>query len=377
MRRFDDHLLLSPSDLNDLLECRHLMALELAAVQRRAGARAARAAPTPRSSCATASSTSRRSWRSSRREGRPGRADRDRRRPRTELREARRADHATAMRRRRRGDPPGRAGRRRRRRLRRLPGAGRPARRELGDWSYEVADAKLARITKPTSSSSSRPTRRCSSELQGHAAGGAGRAAGRRHARHATAPPTSPPTCERCAAAPTRRSTPASATPTRCPARTAAICGYRRACEQRRVDDDHLSLVAGLRRDQVARAGGGRRAHPDGAGRAARDRPRCRGCRATRWPSCARQAALQLQERVTGEQRYELLALPAPATASGCCRQPADGDLFFDIEGDPYIGDKGLEYLFGVGWLDDDGSESVPAVLGARPRRGAARVRGS
>ena len=30
MRRFDDHLLLSPSDLNDLLECRHLMALEIA-----------------------------------------------------------------------------------------------------------------------------------------------------------------------------------------------------------------------------------------------------------------------------------------------------------------------------------------------------------
>jgi len=30
MRRYDDQPLLSPSDLNNLLECRHLMALEIA-----------------------------------------------------------------------------------------------------------------------------------------------------------------------------------------------------------------------------------------------------------------------------------------------------------------------------------------------------------
>src|SRR4051812_28303759 len=30
MRRFDDDILLSPSDLNDLVECRHLIALKLA-----------------------------------------------------------------------------------------------------------------------------------------------------------------------------------------------------------------------------------------------------------------------------------------------------------------------------------------------------------
>ena len=71
-----------------------------------------------------------------------------------------------------------------------------------------------------------------------------------------------------------------------------------------------------------------------------------------------RQAALQL------------VRAPAPASRSTSCLpyqdgygfgllpQPAPGDLFFDIEGDPYIGDKGLEYLFGVGWLADDGSEA-------------------
>ena len=70
-----------------------------------------------------------------------------------------------------------------------------------------------------------------------------------------------------------------------------------------------------------------------------------------------RQAALQLHERRTGEQVYELLPYQ-DGYGFGLLPQPAPGDLFFDIEGDPYIGDKGLEYLFGVGWLADDGSEA-------------------
>ena len=36
--------------------------------------------------------------------------------------------------------------------------------------------------------------------------------------------------------------------------------------------------------------------------------------------------------------------------------EPSVGDLFFDIEGDPYVGDSGLEYLLGVGWMEPDGS---------------------
>src|SRR4051794_3388514 len=39
MRRFHNQPLLSPSDLNDLLECRHLMALKLAAFQGKPGPR--------------------------------------------------------------------------------------------------------------------------------------------------------------------------------------------------------------------------------------------------------------------------------------------------------------------------------------------------
>jgi predicted RecB family nuclease len=35
--------------------------------------------------------------------------------------------------------------------------------------------------------------------------------------------------------------------------------------------------------------------------------------------------------------------------------EPSAGDIFFDIEGDPFVGDGGLEYLFGLVTIDEDG----------------------
>ncbi len=64
---------------------------------------------------------------------------------------------------------------------------------------------------------------------------------------------------------------------------------------------------------------------------------------------------------------------PSRRAASSCCRRRATGDLFFDIEGDPFWEPgRGLEYLWGI----VDTAERVPAVLGARPRAGAACGRG-
>ncbi len=65
------------------------------------------------------------------------------------------------------------------------------------------------------------------------------------------------------------------------------------------------------------------------------------------------QAALQLHARETGEQVYRLLE-PMPETGFALLPEPSPGDLFFDMEGDPFWDPKGgLEYLFGV--LDTDG----------------------
>jgi uncharacterized protein len=71
------------------------------------------------------------------------------------------------------------------------------------------------------------------------------------------------------------------------------------------------------------------------------------------------QARIQLQGRRELWPRYELL-LPEPGAEIDPERglatlpPPSPGDLFFDIEGDPYAFEDGLDYLFGV--LETDGT---------------------
>ena len=66
----------------------------------------------------------------------------------------------------------------------------------------------------------------------------------------------------------------------------------------------------------------------------------------------------QLQGRLAHRPMYELF-LPAgdapidPERGLASLPPPSPGDLFFDIEGDPYAFDDGLDYLFGVLETDD------------------------
>ncbi len=64
------------------------------------------------------------------------------------------------------------------------------------------------------------------------------------------------------------------------------------------------------------------------------------------------QARIQLQGRNAHAPRHELLQLVA---GKGLSRlpEPTIGDVFFDIEGDPFAGDGGTEYLFGFVQTDE------------------------
>src|SRR5205807_2518980 len=55
----------------------------------------------------------------------------------------------------------------------------------------------------------------------------------------------------------------------------------------------------------------------------------------------------------TGEQTYALLPVEEPGLGLAALPPPSDGDLFFDMEGDPFVADGGLEYLFGITELAD------------------------
>jgi uncharacterized protein len=68
------------------------------------------------------------------------------------------------------------------------------------------------------------------------------------------------------------------------------------------------------------------------------------------------QARIQVEGRTKGAVMYETLP---PIAGFGLSRlpEPSPGDIFFDFEGDPFVGDGGLEFLFGYLYLDADGAE--------------------
>jgi predicted RecB family nuclease len=138
------------------------------------------------------------------------------------------------------------------------------------------------------------------------------------------------------------------------------VCRWRLVCEQRWRDDDHLSFVAGISRRQ-------RRSLVDRGVTTLEDLgeltvpmvPALEGTSASALARVQNQARIQLEGRRARDHRYELLLpppgepIPADIGLAGL-PEPSPGDLFFDIEGDPYAGDDGLEYLFGV--MDLDGT---------------------
>jgi uncharacterized protein len=130
------------------------------------------------------------------------------------------------------------------------------------------------------------------------------------------------------------------------------ICPWDDACAKRRANDDHLSLVAGMRRDQIAKfetAGIERVTHLADA----TDGQRPDGMNPETFIKLRRQASLQVQGRDSLGTIYELLT-HEPPLGFALLPQPSPGDVFFDIEGDPlYEPDRSLEYLLGC-WMPDD-----------------------
>lgn len=131
------------------------------------------------------------------------------------------------------------------------------------------------------------------------------------------------------------------------------ICPWRSVCARRRDDDDHLSLVANIRRDHIARLeASGIRTVAELA-ECDRDR-RPYGMVDATFDKLHAQAQLQHVYRTQRRHVYELLDHDAE-TGFGLLPEPSPGDLFFDIEGDPlYAPERGLEYLFGLYLSDED-----------------------
>jgi predicted RecB family nuclease len=219
---------------------------------------------------------------------------------------------------------------------------------DLGGWSYEAWDTKLGRHAKPTyalqlgfyTEQLARIQARTPERMHvvlGHNAVESlevdefvsyYRAARRRFQTFAAAPErTSPYPVEHC-----------------------GVCRYGAVCDESWRQADHLSLVAGIHRETALRLTKGG-VTTMAALAACEERPDPRIGAAT-FLGLREQAALQRTFINTGQHAYRLVN-PGEERGFALLPAPSPGDLFFDMEGYPYFEpDGGLEYLFGVAWLE-------------------------
>ena len=133
------------------------------------------------------------------------------------------------------------------------------------------------------------------------------------------------------------------------PVSACALCRWSDRCGERWEAEDSLALVAGISRSQ--------RQKLEAVGI---DTMAGLATRATRVPKMAAetqrklvtQARLQAARRAGGPPSFELREVE-PGKGFGLLPAPDEGDVFYDIEGDPYF-PGGLEYLHGL-WLRDGG----------------------
>ena len=132
------------------------------------------------------------------------------------------------------------------------------------------------------------------------------------------------------------------------------FCRWSDRCEDEWEAADHLSLVAGMGRGQIA-ALRGIGIDDIGALGSLPAGSKVHGMQPDTVVRLTAQARLQAHQRRTGERQVEVLHAQ-PGRGFARLPQPNHGDMFFDMEGDPLF-DGGLEYLFGLVAFDDHGDD--------------------
>lgn len=127
------------------------------------------------------------------------------------------------------------------------------------------------------------------------------------------------------------------------------VCTWLPMCMDRRRADDHLSIVAGMRRVDTERLMAAGVPTLTGLAGLGSDRA-IEGVAPPRLTRVREQARLQLYRKQTGELVCELIPPDPNDTGRGLSAlpEPSPWDLFFDIEADPWATEVGLEYLLGV-----------------------------
>jgi len=131
------------------------------------------------------------------------------------------------------------------------------------------------------------------------------------------------------------------------PVEHCGVCRWWSHCIDRRRTDDHLSLVASIRRDQIKKLN---TSGIDTLQQLGEREPFSRvvGVAPPTFARLQDQAALQLLGRQSGKPEYKIIPPPGDSFGLEMLPEPTEHDLFFDIEGDPYVSIEGLQFLFGL-----------------------------
>lgn len=133
------------------------------------------------------------------------------------------------------------------------------------------------------------------------------------------------------------------------------VCRWRPDCETERRKDDHLSLVAGISRLQRKQLGNWGTTTVADLARfplPIQERPD-HGSRDS-YVRVREQARVQVAGREQRRPVHEILEISEEHGLS-LLPKPSAGDVFFDLEGDPFVGLSGREYLFGLVLADTEG----------------------
>lgn len=140
------------------------------------------------------------------------------------------------------------------------------------------------------------------------------------------------------------------------PVSACKLCGWKEHCSSIWESEDHLSGVANIRKDQIKKL---RAANINTMSDLSNLNNQIEGIAESVSKKLQLQANLQKNPEKDGALRVEILP-PNENKVSGLALlpEPNDGDLYFDMEGFPYeIG--GLEYLFGLGWVEQTNREEL------------------
>ncbi|HWA16513.1 MAG TPA: TM0106 family RecB-like putative nuclease [Gemmatimonadales bacterium] len=127
------------------------------------------------------------------------------------------------------------------------------------------------------------------------------------------------------------------------------LCAWNRGCTQERRAVDHLSFVAGASRRQRQALVEHNIATLEALG--SLDSSALPAIDGIKLPVITRihhQARLQLQGRREARPIHELIPEMEQNKGLHALPEPSEGDLFFDLEGDPHAREGGIEYLFGL-----------------------------